>query len=340
MHPSQASSDHPPANVPDSAGAISPVQVRHWLLAGAHVAECRVTGPLAVRENSLLFYAESDGPRLRMAVKLCLRPRSKELDPEAALRQYRTLKRVHEAMGEGSEFSVPAPHAAIPEAALVATEWITGQNLARALFSWARGIGGALQLAGRSGRWLRRFHASRQLPPGSLDAGFKLEFLRAIAAERGVDDPLFREASACLQRTAEQAAVPTLPRSWVHGDFTADNLMVSGSRTIGMDIDVRHENTIVHDLAPFLNHLELHVFHPLAWRRWASGDALARRFLDAYFEEGRVDVAIPLAWLRLCMLLQTWSTAYRAAGSPLKRGFVHASHKAVASRLVRFLDAR
>jgi hypothetical protein len=143
---------------------------------------------------------------------------------------------------------------------------------------------------------------------------------------------------ACLRDSAHGAGAVLLKRSWIHGDFTADNLMVAGPRTIGIDVDVRFENTVIHDLAPFLNHLELRAFHPGGWPRTLSLETLKRTFLESY--GAGTGIAVPLAWLRLCMLLQGWITARHNAASTLRARFADLSYRTVAARLVRSLSPR
>lgn len=326
--------------MPARAAGITPPQIEAWLAAALGAGGCRVAGPVAARDNSRLFYAECSGSASPMAVKLCLKPRSDELDPDTALHQHDTLLRVHRAMGERSDLSVPKPLLVIPEYGLVATEWIAGKNLAMLLFSWGCGFARARDLVSGAGRWLRRFHACRVLAPGRLDAHEKLAFVSKLAAAHPVDDPIFQQALTTLRASADAAARPTLERSWVHGDFTADNVMVSGARTLGIDVDVRHENTVIHDLAPFLNHLELRALHPGGWLRAFSLPSLRGLFLHSYFDKKTEEVAVPLAWLRLCMLLQTWISARRKAGSPLRARFADLSHRAVVSRVAGGLGAR
>src|SRR5688500_9359630 len=145
-----------------------------------------------------------------MAVKICLRPHTAEIDSQAAQSQYETLQRVHRAMGGEVELSVPKPYVVIPAAGLVATEWIPGKTAAALVFSWRCSAARAGQLVARSARWLRRFHACHEAAPGCLEVEEKLAFI-ATAAQ--VSKPLFLEARECLQRSAAAAAAVSLARS-------------------------------------------------------------------------------------------------------------------------------
>jgi aminoglycoside phosphotransferase (APT) family kinase protein len=322
--------------VPRAAG-ITPQQVRRWLAESGQIADCLVTGPLAAGENSRLFYAERRDGAPPIAVKVCVRPHSDELDPESARRQYETLLRVHRAMGEQSELSVPRPYLVLPEVALLVTQWIAGKSITRLVFSWRCNPTRARDLVARGARWLKRFHACHALTAGPLDVEAKVAFIAKMEAAQPLHDPLFLDAVSRLRTSAGAAAGVTLERSWVHGDFTADNVMVSGTRTLGLDMDIRHENTVLHDLAPFLNHLELRAFHPSGWPRSLSSVALREAFLENYVGRGSAAIAVPLAWLRLYMILQGWMTARRKARSALRTRFVDLTYRTVASRLTRTL---
>jgi hypothetical protein len=273
-----------------------------------------------------------------MAVKICLRPGTTEADREAAQRQYETLLRVHDAMGDGGEHSVPRPCLLLAEQALLATEWVAGQSMTALVFSWRCSSTKAATLVARAARWLRHFHACHRLDPGPLDAGEKLAFLSQLQGAMP-GNARFARAVEALRASAARASNTPLERSWVHGDFTADNVMVAGARTVGVDIDVRHENTVIHDLAPFLNYLELRVFHPDGWRHAFSVERLSRTFVEAYFQGPGGGIATPLAWLRLYLLLQGWLTARSKPGRFLRSSAVDVSYGTVASRLLKVLES-
>jgi hypothetical protein len=47
-----------------------------------------------------------------------------------------------------------------------------------------------------------------------------------------------------FRRSAAAAASIDLKRSWLHGDFKTDNLIVSGQRIVGIDLQIKHENAV------------------------------------------------------------------------------------------------
>jgi hypothetical protein len=295
-----------------------------------------VRGPIAVRDYSALFYAECKlfpGPAL---AKICLDPQTHEPDSGAAQRQYDALVRVHGAMKTVPGFSVPQPYLILPEIALLAMEWIPGVNLGKALFSWRSSADDAKAYMARSASWLRAFHACRRLSAGRLDVETRMPILEDIAG-RAVPDDAFHAGVEQLRRTAHAAGFVELPRAWIHADFTPDNVILSGSRTIGIDMQIQHENTVVYDLAPFLNHLALGLYEPSGWLLARFHDELRKTFLTAYFEGEHDGMNAPLAWVQLYMALQQWRSARQRAGHPLRRRFRDFEYRQLTSDLARRL---
>jgi tRNA A-37 threonylcarbamoyl transferase component Bud32 len=295
-----------------------------------------VRGPIAVRDYSVLFYAECKlfpGPAL---AKICLEPQTHAPDGGAAQRQYDALVRVHRAMKAVREFSVPQPYLILPELALLAMEWIPGVNLGKTLFSWRSRADEARAYVARSAGWLRAFHACGRLPAGRLDVETRIPILEDIA-RRAVPDDAFRVGVEQLRRSAHAAGIVELSRAWIHGDFSPDNVILSGSRTIGIDIHIQHQNTVVYDLAPFLNHLALGLYEPAGWLLARAHDELRKTFLATYFEGEQNGVDAPLAWVQLYMALQQWRSARQRAGHPLRRRFLDFEYRQLTSYLARRL---
>jgi len=267
-------------------------------------------------------------------VKLCLKTHTCQADPDSAHSQYDALHRVSLAMGDGSEFSVPRPYLVQADIGLLAMEWVSGASMTDLVFSWRCNPAQAQQLVARGGRWLRHFHACHALAPGRLDIEDKLAFVAEMESDGVVSDQVFIRALRRLRESAKAAAAVTLNRSWMHGDFKTNNLIVSGARTMGVDIHLHNEGPVIYDLAPFLNHLELRLWHPGGWRLFGSRALLHETFITNYLE-GRDDaIAGPLAWVRLYMILAEWHTARTHSGSWPHSSFLNFCYRRVASRLI------
>lgn len=296
-----------------------------------------IRGPVATRMASRLFYVECDDFPTAAAVKFCLHRHTLTPDVDAAHRQHDALRIISEAMGSDQKYAVPKPYLLQPEAGLIAFEWIEGPIMTDMLLAWGCGAADAEKLMIRAGYWLKHFHEGHALSADRVDTEGKLSAAFAEAKTTVLTDSVFGQAIGVLKDTAHRVHTAPIPRSWMHGDFKTDNLMVSGSRTIGIDVHLRYENVIVYDLAPFLNHLELVLYHPRGWRHMLRRERLFSAFLNAYSDAPAEGYAGPLNWVRLYMLLMEWSTAARHTSSILRSQFSRMCYRAVAARLARTL---
>lgn len=310
--------------------------MRQWLAqaCGAEPGNCSVRGPIAVRDNSVLFYAECDRLPSAALVKICLAPDTRQPDADAARSEYAGLLAVHRAMRSSQHLSVPRPYILQPDVGLLAIEWVPGKNIAKRLSSWICGRGSAESYVAQSAKWLKAFHACHRLPAAALDVDSKLSFIATIESSFPSSDEVFYAGVAQLRRSAGAAAAAKLPRSWIHGDFTPDNLIVSGERVLGIDTQLRHENAVVYDLAPFLNHLALALLEPSGWPLLRSHQALRRTFVATYLDGSAINLEIPLAWTQLYLALQHWHSARQRNFGALRRCFVDVSHRSLTRQLV------
>lgn len=268
-------------------------------------------------------------------VKICLKPHTGEIDSDAALAQYNALVRAHSAMQHVSALSVPQPYLVRPEIGLLVTEWVSGRSMALLLSSWHCREATAKEYMARGARWLRTFHASHALAPSHLDVDARLLGVAAIEATVAAPDDAFSRGLSELRHSARAAAAWMVPRSWIHGDFTPDNLIVSGSRTIGIDIHLRHESSIVYDVASFLNHLALTLCQPTGWLLARSHARLRTTFLANYLDGPEEQIALPLAWIQLYMLLQQWDSARARGRQSLRGALLNSCYRTVTWHLVR-----
>jgi len=169
-------------------------------------------------------------------------------------------------MQSDARYTVPRPYLLDRERALLAIEWIDGVMMTASIASWRSGAVHAHGLMGQAGTWLRHFHRAHPLGNGSLDVAEKLRHLSEYDGSALAQESVFAQGVAELRRSAAAAASINLERSWIHGDFKTDNLIVSGQRIVGIDVQSRYENTVAYDLAPFINHLELTFCQPTVWR--------------------------------------------------------------------------
>jgi tRNA A-37 threonylcarbamoyl transferase component Bud32 len=300
---------------------------------------CEVKGPLFERSNSKVFLLRH--PRLpgQVAVKLCLHPYTADVDGLSAREQFETLWRTRRAMSGNGDFSVPEPYFLDEEHGVLGMEWIEGVEMTTAVFTERRSIASAEKLIFRAGQWLRQFHSAGPAAQRSLDTEYRLAQLESDHGMPTLEkDPVFSRAVTCAREMAPVAGAVRLDSSWIHGDFKTDNLIVSDERTIGLDINARHENTMFHDIAPFLNHLDLKLLSPRAWHFAGRRDRLVGAFLTGYGLESDGATKLALAWLRLVSMLVVWESVASRQRSLLSTMAVQWSFRRATSRLIQDLE--
>lgn len=315
--------------------AVTAEGVRQWLLSRlGDVGQCVVRGPVYERANSRVFHAECAALPSPAAIKWCLQPRTLLIDGESASCQFEALRRVSEVMQADEHYTVPRAYLLDRDHGLLAIEWIGGITMTAALCSWRCSGVDAHGLMVKAGNWLRRFHRAHPLDDGALDIPDRLRNMFEYDGFALAHVRVFAEAMAELRRSAAAAASVNLERSWIHGDFKTDNLIISAQRIVGIDMQIRNENAVVYDMAPFLNHLELALYHPRTWRLAPVRRRLIAAFIDTYTEGESERLLLPLTWVRLYMMLSAWNTSQFRKLPRLRAAVSDRSFRHTAARLI------
>ena len=298
-----------------------------------------VKGPVAERANSRIFHARGGALPHPLAVKLCLRPHTLDPDPDTARRQYAALARLAEGM-PGERFRAVRPYHLWEDLGVYAAEWVPGRSMTERLFRPLCPPALALELVRRAAGWLRCFHAAGLEAPGALEVADKVAELPILARAGSGLSAAFPEALGLLRATATRAARPSLPRSWIHGDFKTDNLLVCGEAVVGMDIQLSHVNVALHDVASFLNHLDLGLRQPQTWRPATFRGTLEAAFLRDYFGAPLgPGVRAALAWIRLYALLDVWLMVEQSPAPGLRKRVLRQLFRRSTGALIRELRA-
>lgn len=275
------------------------------------LSSCTVAGPLRRQENSWLFKAELGAGTPGLALKVCLDPVQARPCAVTAARELEALSRIYGHFVGNSRLGVPRPYSMLVDRGILVTEWIDGVQLSERLTGRAKPFYAmkSAELVALAGSWLRFFHRFAPAKPGRLASDAILTSLHEVLATASPvirQDLLVQEAVELLEATAKRIDRRVYPRASLHGDFKADNLIVSGDRLVGFDISLQHENVVLRDLAPFLNHLELIALHPRGLRLVSGVRNLSRAFLRGYFEGEKTLPAEAVAWVRLNSVLVVW----------------------------------
>jgi len=267
-----------------------------------------VRGPVYRGTYSQVYRASMEDGRGDLAVKICLVPETDRASADAARDQTAVAIRARDAMGTDGAFSVPETFRWLADEGMVVSEWIEGASATTCLLdrrvSWPEKI----DAVGRCGAWLRRFHDSRRLDAGPIDLDRMLGqvdgMIEAVPARRR--PAVLRAAVAALHDRSATLRDLALPRSWTHGDFKADNLLLAGDRTYGLDLNALYDNVVLLDICQFVTHLDLLAHSPRGWRLFRRRGALIAAFLEGYGGDPDLLPRRALAWFRLQVAVRQW----------------------------------
>lgn len=302
--------------------------------------------------HSTLYKAKTRQLPADLAIKLCLPEHEDELaghvplpnglSAQSATRQKDDLLAVWALFADDSDYAIPQVYDLLTDQGILITEWIEGSSLRELLLNWRLGPRRALKLLEQAGIWLRRFHAYEPMAARPLDCAAILESLRKQMDATESDfarNVKVRTAIELLTRLAPEVGRIAIPRVWIHGDFHAGNLMVTGSRICGIDVSLAHKSEIVRDLAPFLNHMMLLAYHPVGLRMLPWRERLAEAFLAGYCHDGLAVTPRVLTWVRLSSILVVWMQQEPGWTSWPKRYYANWSFEHLTGRLCRQLAA-
>jgi Ser/Thr protein kinase RdoA (MazF antagonist) len=257
--------------------------------------------------------------------------------------QFETLRTLWPAFADLPDAAVARPLALLDGLDALVLEEVPGAPL-QALFTpalWLPVSGRrAVVVEGcrRAGAWLRRLHDATRVEPAPLDVSAKLTALPDCLARleaHGLPGTVLRAVESHVRDAAARLEGRILAAAMVHGDFTLDNVWFAGGRTFGLDIDGRWRNAVYHDLASFLNSLDL-VRLSRAVPRTVI-DACGAAFRAGYGEEEAGDSARPaLRFLRPCGLLAVAvELLERRRHQPLRRAWIRRFAAATLERVLR-----
>ncbi len=216
--------------------------------------------------------------------------------------QYSSLLSIWPVFGNGGPLSVPRPLDFFPDLPALVMERVEGEPLQKMIRKYYFSIKRrpALARACRSsGEWLRRFHHATREASGRLDVEAKQDqaMVNVLTLEsQGFTAGLCRQMETFLVWRAKDVIGTDMEMALIHGDFTVDNVLLDGNKIIVLDLHGKDCNAIYHDLATFLNSLEL---MRLCWPLWGSFiDLCAKSFLAGYFGKTSYS-ANALLYLRL-----------------------------------------
>ena len=303
------------------------------------VARLHLAGQEHRRGSNLYFYRLSDAPADRPQVLAVKVFSARAGGRVAAERQFAALSEAWPTFEDSPTLRIPRPIAFFPELGAIVTEWVSGTSLQNRFKTlWSRKKNLALSCA-NAGRWLRRYHLATALPARPLDLDKKLDHWPVALGrfeQAGFSPELGPALNDALGRFTGKIRGIALETASVHGDFSVDNVLVDGGRVTVIDLAGKDHNAVFHDLASFLNSLQLTAL------TWPVADSLiddcGRAFLDAYFDSSIRDRHV-LNFLRLVGLVSvTVEISERRRGQPLIRWWVRHYSERLLRRAIGDMD--
>jgi len=275
-----------------------------------------VNAPVWRGRNAFVYKVEAPWLPGTAALKACREWTTGKPDAAAARRQFVALTNVEEKFGRDGRFRVPAPYALFEQHAAYLAEWIEGTSMARALSARMADEPSAVRLVLDAGAWLRRFHASNEACHGRVDVEAQLSELVAGSRDSLIAGRRRRDSAslAALRAMAPEIADIEVARSWVHGDFKPDNLLVTHDCIYAIDVAASDANIIGFDIALFLNGLAAVANDSHNSTLVGCLPALEDAFWQGY---GGPELALRrvVTWLRISLLLEARAAASARAAA-------------------------
>jgi hypothetical protein len=242
-----------------------------------------------------------------LAVKLCIDRTTGCVDCTGAQDEFVALQRVSAAARlQGVQCLTPVPIGCLEEEGILVTSWETGIPMTSRLIAAFKRRQETQQIGRMAGEWLRAFHQLGAQPAQCNDFFKKLAAIdyRVSENKASKQNGVVSLALMFLKEHVRAASTVPMPVSWIHGDFKSDNLLVNQHGALALDVQLRHVNSVIYDITPFLLHLELMQW---SWRGYLCRsrlDAAANGFLDAYVLSSATEWRLPIIWLKVEMLIQ------------------------------------
>ena len=162
---------------------------------------------------------------------------------------------------------------------ILVTSWIDGQLLCPATAAEIPDR----EVTAKAGKALAGFHGAEFLPPTRMSRGSDSAALTEIVAMLGILHPRLGEMAGEIAARLEHA-LDRMPqkRSLIHGDFSADQVVVRKGRAVILDWDHAAQGDPASDFGSFLARLDAQVIDDICAADTAEdiGDALMAGYAD------------------------------------------------------------
>jgi hypothetical protein len=245
---------------------------------------------------------------------------------ETGAQQFVAMKSIWPQFEAHATWKIPRPLDYLPEDSALVMEEVSGISLAERL-PWVLWIDRNVTVAEidctRIGEWLRYYHdvgkADKRSPVSTDGIWPGLNETLAELSANGFDTSIRPLVEEWVVPLAQRALEIARPVSFVHGDFTADNVMIDGENVVVVDLCAALRNSIDLDIAAFLNSLLLlRLTRPVPW---SAIDRMRNAFLSGYFKSDPLE-EIPILFLQGMGLADVALEIVRRRRSPVVKFWI------------------
>ena len=250
--------------------------------------------------NSCLFIASGGALPQKIFVK--------QVHTADSEKQFRSLVALSNQLGSYA-YRVPRPITCLANHNIVCMECVEGPDLKKLLMNSSMHDDVKKNAIRRAGGWISHFHSTNRQDPRPIDFKRKIDDLKKCTekSERYLaQDPVLAAANDWLVAGSHRLAGKSVARGIVHGDFKAENLIVTDCSIVGIDFCHDSIGSQLMDIAQFTNNVRL-IGSTLGGRRYRNQtDSWANLLVNAYQESSGEISESTLKWLRIHHMLRYW----------------------------------
>ncbi len=222
-------------------------------------------------------------------------------DGVTSTEQYDGLTEASRRLGTNSKFRSPRPVQHFHKLNALTMEWIPGKTLSELVLSAVTTKSEILGAVIGTGQWLRRATASDEAETQQLDSerlDLELNELVAKTYQEGTYPKFIIDGLSCLRENKSTVAKISTPGGFLHGDFKAENILLSDELIYGLEYSGKFLSSTIYDISYFLVNFELLKFKRLGLGFYLQIDEIKNAFLSGYFDEAPVPL-LPTRWMSL-----------------------------------------
>ena len=290
---------------------------------------------LKTQEKSIIFLCRMNGIDRDFIVKLIRKPSPTLSTEKQAIRECEALSSLHEIRSQEGLHISPKPYSFMTDIGAVVMDYLVGPSLTEYIVDIRVPQEKKVLALGDAGRWISSLHQHFSPKQASVPYDRVIGNLEGSLSSSSRDSDQMR-AFDTLRSSHDSLKATSVDVTRLHGDFKADNLVVSGDRVFGLDTRLEHTGMALRDIAYFANHLDLIFDDPrVMLYRWSLRPRLHKAFVNGVRENWEPEQYLVLFWMRLASALMSWTSFMPEGGLSLRQRYLQFSYKRLTLKLAR-----